>query len=132
MKKNTNKDIESFVDKMMKEAPLESPSVDFTSKVMHQVLVTSTSNVTVYKPLISKHVWIVLLTLTIGWIGYVMFVGDTIGVSWLDKMNFNKVSGIFSGLKISQTTMYILLMFAVMLGIQTPILKRYLDKRFEV
>ncbi|MFC4721094.1 hypothetical protein ACFO5O_02090 [Geojedonia litorea] len=129
MKKNTNKDIESFVDKMMKEAPLESPSVDFTSKVMHQVLVSSTSNVTAYKPLISKPIWILLLTLTIGWIGYVMFVGDTIDVSWFDNMNFNQFSSLFSGVKISQTTMYTLLMFAVMLGIQTPILKRYLDRR---
>ncbi|RIA10363.1 hypothetical protein OE09_2218 [Flavobacteriaceae bacterium MAR_2010_72] len=129
MKKNTNKDIEHVVDKLMKDASLESPSVDFTSKVMHQVSVTSKSNVTVYKPLIPKNILIALFALTLGWIGYSMFIGETIEINWLEKLNFNKVSSLFSGIKISQTTMYTLLMFAVMLGIQTPILKRYLDKR---
>ncbi|TVZ59061.1 hypothetical protein NA63_1586 [Flavobacteriaceae bacterium MAR_2010_105] len=129
MKKNTNKDIEHVMDKLMKDASLESPSVDFTSKVMHQVSVTSKSNVTVYKPLIPKNILIALFALTLGWIGYSMFIGETIEINWLEKLNFNKVSSFFSGFKISQTTMYSLLMFAVMLGIQTPILKRYLDKR---
>jgi hypothetical protein len=35
----SDKNIENLIDKMMSESTLESPSIDFTSKIMSQVLV---------------------------------------------------------------------------------------------
>lgn len=132
MKDQTNKHIEHFVEKVMKSSSLEKPSFDFTARVMSQVTSTSSSNVTVYRPLISKTTWVVLILITVGVITYSMFSKDTMSLVWLDKLDFSKVSNVFSGIKISNTVMYSLLMFAIMLFIQVPMLKHYYNKRFEV
>ena len=131
MKEQTNKHIETFVDKVMKSSTLETPSFDFTSKVMLHVSATSTSTVTVYKPLISKTAWVIMLLLTTVIIVYSLFSKDTSTLGLFDKLDFSKVFKLFSGVKISQTAMYSLLMFAVMLFIQVPLLKHYFNKRFE-
>jgi len=131
MKENANKHIDQFVDKVMKSSKLETPSFDFTAKVMSQITVTSRSAVTVYKPLISKTTWVILFLLTVGMVGFSFFNKDTSTLGWFDKLDFSIVSNLFSGVKISQTTMYSLLMFGVMLFIQIPLLKHYFNKRFD-
>jgi hypothetical protein len=57
MKENKNNQLENFTDHIMKGTALESPSADFTSKVMFHALAAPKSNVTIYKPLISKSVF---------------------------------------------------------------------------
>jgi len=131
MKENANKYLDQFVDKVMKTSKLETPSFDFTAKVMSQVSATSKSTVTVYKPLISKTVWGILLVLGAGLVVFSIFSKDNTTLGWFDQLDFSKVSNVFSGVKISQTTMYSLLMFGVMLFIQIPLLKHYFNKRFE-
>ena len=117
----------------MKSSTLETPSFDFTAKVMSQVKAkaTSRSTVTVYKPLISKTTWGILVLLTAGMIIYSTFSKDTTSLGLIDKLDLSKIPNVFSGFKISQTAMYSLLMFTVMLFIQIPILKHYFNKRFE-
>lgn len=132
MNENTNKNMERFVDKVMKSSTLESPSFDFTAKVMSQITAPSKSTITVYKPLIPKTVWGILLVLTAGMIGFSIFNQDSTSLGWLNQLDFSRVSNLFSGVKISQTAMYSLLMFGVMLFIQVPLLKHYFNKRFEV
>jgi len=131
MKEKANKHIEQFVDKAMKSSSLETPSFDFTTKVMSQVLENSKSTVTVYKPLISKTTWGILLLITGALIVYSLFSNDSTSFVWLDQIDFSKVSNLFSGIKISNTVMYSLLMFAVMLFIQIPLLKHYFNKQYE-
>ena len=131
MKNNANKHIDLFVDKVMKSSKLETPSFDFTAKVMSQISETSRSTLTVYKPLISKTAWVILLLLTAGMVGFSLFSKNTTTLGWFDQLDFSIVSNLFSGVKISQTTMYSLLMFGVMLFIQIPLLKHYFNKRFE-
>ena len=131
MKEHTNKPIEKLVDKVMKSSTLETPSFDFTAKVMSQVSATSRSTVTVYKPLFSKSAWVIILLLTAGIIGFSFLSNDTSTLGWFDKIDLSNVFNLFSGIKISQTTMYSLLMFGVMLFIQVPLLKHYFNKRFE-
>ncbi len=132
MNEHKNKHIDQFVDKVMKSSTLETPSFDFTAKVMSQVKATSRSSVTVYKPLISKPIWGVLVMLTVGVVVFSVFSKDTTTFGWFDQLDFSKVPNLFSGVKISQTAMYSLLMFAVMLCIQVPLLKHYFNKRFDV
>lgn len=131
MKENTNKHLDQFVAKVMKTSKLETPSFDFTAKVMSQITETSRSAVTVYEPLISKTAWAVLLLLTAGMVLFSIFSKNTTTLGWFDQLDFSKVSNLFSGIKISQTAMYSLLMFGVMLFIQIPLLKHYFNKRFE-
>lgn len=131
MKENANKNIDQFVDRVMKSSKLETPSFDFAAKVMSQITVNQISKVTVYKPLISKTTWGILLVLTAGMVGFQIFSQESTSLGWFDKLDFSIVSNLFSGVKISQTTMYSLLMFGVMLFIQIPLLKHYFNKRFE-
>jgi hypothetical protein len=131
MKENANKHIDQFVDKVMKTSKLETPSFNFTAKVMSQITETSRSTVTVYKPLISKTVWGILLVLGAVLVVFSIFSKDNTTLGWFDKLDISKVFNVFSGIEISQTTMYSLLMFGVMLFIQIPILKHYFNKRFE-
>lgn len=131
MNEHKNKNIERFVDKAMKSSKLETPSLDFTTNVMAQITMPIKSKVTVYKPLISKPVWGILVLLTIGIILFSTLSKDTTSLGLFDKFNLIKIPNLFSGFKISQTTMYSLLMFAVMLFIQIPLLKHYFNKRFE-
>lgn len=131
MKENANKHIDQFVDRVMKSSKFETPSFDFTAKIMSQITVNQRSKVTVYKPLISKTTWGILLVLTAGMVGFQIFSQESTSLGWFDKLDFSIVSNLFSGVKISQTTMYSLLMFGVMLFIQIPLLKHYFNKRFE-
>jgi len=124
--------MDKFVDKVMKSSTLETPSFDFTAKIMSQVTSISKSTVTVYKPLISKTGWGILLLLTAGLVVFSVYNKDTTTLGWFEKLDLSKVPNLFSGIKISQTAMYSLLMFAVMLFIQIPLLKHYFNKRFEV
>ena len=61
MKANEDKLLEKLVDTIMKNSKLEKPSLDFTAKIISQVLTTKTSEVYIYKPLISKYVFILVL-----------------------------------------------------------------------
>src|SRR6476659_8034768 len=60
MKENKDKKIEQYVHAAIKETPLESPSPDFTAKVMASVLTLDKSKATVFKPLISKTGWVLI------------------------------------------------------------------------
>lgn len=132
MKEKAKKHIDQFVDKVMRSSTLETPSFGFTANLMSQITVTSRSTVTVYKPLFSKTAWVILFLLTAGMVGFLIFSKDTTTLGWFDQLDFSSVTNKFSGIKISQTTMYSFLMFGVMLFIQIPLLKHYFNKRFEI
>lgn len=137
MKANTDKHIEKLVDKMMKETSLDIPSVGFTAQIMSQVLKINTSQTTVYKPLISKWVWFGLFISMLGIITYLSFNDSAISGGLLEKFNLEilpkfSMLNFFSGLHFSKSTFYACVLLAVMLFIQIPILKYYLDNRFEV
>ena len=87
MKANTDKHIEKFVDKMMKETTLDTPSVDFTAQVMSQVLKIKISQTTVYKPLISKWVWYGIFISMLGLIAYLSFNSSAVSGGLLEKFN---------------------------------------------
>jgi hypothetical protein len=137
MNHNTDKQIEKLVDKMLKETSLESPSFNFTNMVMAQVLVTETSQATVYKPLISKWIWYVVFTGIIGLTVYLIFNEPTTSNGLFEKLNFKRLpsfnfSNVISRFQFSKTTVYACGLLTVMLFIQIPILKHYINKRLEV
>ena len=137
MKANTDKHIEKFIDKMMKETSLDTPSVSFTVQIMSKVLKINTSQTTVYEPLISKWVWFGLFISMLGIITYLSFNDSAISGGLLEKFNLGilpkfSMLNFFSGLHFSKSTFYACVLLTVMLFIQIPILKYYIDKRFEV
>ena len=76
MKAKEDKNLEKFVDKIMKDASLETPSFDFTSKVMSKVFVAQNSETTMYKPLISKLGLTLVLSGIFMFFGYFSFNGN--------------------------------------------------------
>lgn len=137
MKDNLDNHIEKLIDKSVKKAALEKPSLGFTNSVMAQIDVLQISTITTYRPLISKPVWIAIFALTLVIVLYIIFGGSNFETGWLNSIDLsiitdNIFSNALSGLKISNTVMYAIVLFGLMLFIQVPILKHHFDKRLEM
>ena len=130
--KEENKNIENLIDKMMAENTLESPSFDFTSKIMAQVLVTEKSKIKTYKPLISKSIWIVICLGLVGLTVYAsLFSGNEYNVG-IDKSYTEKFSAVFSGIHLSKNILYAILVVPFTILIQIGLLKNYFDKKYQL
>ena len=130
--KEENKNIENLIDKMMAENTLETPSFDFTSKIMAQVLVTEKSKVKSYKPLISKTSWILIGVGAIALVVYASLFSGTEYNPGIDKSYTERFSTLFSGIHFSKNILYAILVVPFMILIQIGLLKNYFDKRFEL
>lgn len=133
MKVNEDKHIEKFIDKVMKEIALEKPSIDFTSKVMSQVMATKKSAVTVYQPLISKYSWMIIFGSFLLLVVYLIKNGDTQSTSWIDSIDLSILShNIFSKVKFSRIGFYAVLFLTLMFYIQIPLIKNQINKQYKV
>nr|WP_198999611.1 hypothetical protein [Flavobacterium sp. ASV13] len=130
--KESDKNIENLIEKMMAENTLQSPSADFTSNIMSKILIAEEVKIKPYKPLISISTWIFIgIALALLIIYNVYFTGTEnnleIGKSYTDK-----ISAIVSGIYISKTTLYAILIVPFMILIQIGILKNYFDKKYQL
>ncbi|MBK8610579.1 MAG: hypothetical protein IPL84_11725 [Chitinophagaceae bacterium] len=133
MKANTDKHLEDLAEKLMKDLPLEKPTVNFTANVMS--LLEAKSSATAYKPLISKRAWFILFTALTALFIFLFFNGDAEAGVWsrqlgLDKINYNAFDG-FSGFKLSTVSMYSLAAGTLMILIQLSFLKKYFSSRLK-
>lgn len=136
MKENADKHLDDLSRKVIGKSAVESPSFDFTQTVMSQIKALGTSRATTYVPLISKRIWLLLSVGIASIIGYVLFGSSNTETTWFGNLELNRyvdfdITDAFSSFQVSQTMLYVALLFAVMLAIQIPILKHQLDKRFE-
>lgn len=130
--KESDKNIENLIDKMMAENTLESPSIDFTSKIMSQVLAVEKRKIKAYKPLISKSTWIFIgLSLT-ALTAYSIFTNNDISNFEIVKLYTDKASNLFSGIHFSKNILYAILIVPFMILIQIGLLKNYFDKKYEM
>jgi hypothetical protein len=127
----SDKNIEKFIGKIMAESTLESPSIDFTSKVMSQILVAERSKIQDYKPLISTPIWIVILGSLISLILYTVF-GNEPYDSEIGHSYIVNTANLFSELHFSKNTIYAILIVPLMILIQIPLLKNYYDKKYQL
>lgn len=133
MEDNTNKKLDSFAKRRIKELNLESPSKDFTNAIMDTIADLEAKKVTVYQPLISKKVWLGIAALIVG-VFFIPFQTQegsvlnkvSIDLSFLESIN---VSGLFDGLAVSSTTFYAMLLFSIMGFVQIFYIKGYFNKR---
>jgi hypothetical protein len=132
MKANNDKNLEKFTGNLMKETSLEKAPVDFTSKVMAEVLAAGTGS-PVYKPLISKRAWAIIFTAMAACICYLIINAGGLADGWFKADGFAAVSNKFqqnlAGIKISSLTLYTVVLSTAMLLIQIVYLKGYLNKR---
>lgn len=130
--KESDKNIENLIDKMMAENTLESPSIDFTSKIMSQVLAVEKRKIKAYRPLISKPMWVFiglnLIALTI----YSIFTNNDVSNFEIVKLYTDKASTLFSGIHFSKNILYAILVVPFMTLIQIGLLKNYFDKKYQL
>jgi hypothetical protein len=129
--KESDKNIEKFIGEIMTQSTLESPPIDFTSKVMSQILVAEKSKIQAYKPLISIPIWIVVLGSLISLILYSAFGNEPYN-SEIDHPYTVNIPNIFSELHFSKNTIYAILIVPLMILIQIPLLKNYYDKKYKL
>ncbi|HEX9601326.1 MAG TPA: hypothetical protein VF985_07550 [Mariniflexile sp.] len=141
MNEQTDKYLDQLAKKVMKDAPLETPSFNFTDTVMSQVSALSYKKVTEYKPLISKTGWVFILVGILILVFFVLFGNQTSSSGWSNTIDFSMLSNntmtqALSNFKIpsftiSKTSTYAIVLFGVMLCIQISFLKHHFNQRFE-
>lgn len=126
-----DKHIENLIHEMMKNQTLETPSFDFTSKVMNKVVANQKSKAFEYKPLISKQAIFIILSLLIILISYALLQGTTGSSKWSIPLNFgflykNNISGMFS---FSKITTYSAVLGTLMLFAQITFLRNHFNHK---
>jgi hypothetical protein len=129
-----DKNIEKLVENLMAETSMESPSIEFTAKVMSGVFAVKKNKAFTYKPIISKRAWFVIFGIIVALFAFLIFntqltsEGSNFNLTFL---NFDQFLKPFSGFKISPMTANVLLTATVMVFIQIFLLKTYLSKRLQ-
>ncbi len=134
MKDSKDKYIGILVEKMMKEVSLDKTSFDFTSKVMSKVLVTKPTYLTVYKPLISKTVLILIFVCIIILFTYIMSNGNNTTSGWMNTLNWSQFynNHLFFRFKFSKISLYAIVLATLMLFLQISLLKNYFRQQEEL
>ncbi|KAF2336349.1 hypothetical protein [Flavobacterium daemonense] len=130
--KEEDKNLENLIEKMMAENTLQSPSADFTSNLMSQILVAEKAKIKPYKPLISISTWIFIGVVLALLIAYNVFFAGAQNNLEIGKSYTDKISAIVSGIHISKTLLYAILVVPFMILIQVGILKNYFDKKYQL
>lgn len=128
-------DIEQLIDRMMAEEKLQSPTIDFTSKIMTQVQLLEEKKLKAYKPLISKPVWIsigIALAFLVIYVSLFSVSESTLKVDEIGKLYSDKIAAAFSGIHFSKNILYAILIVPFMILVQVGVLKNYFDKRYQV
>jgi membrane-associated PAP2 superfamily phosphatase len=136
MQEHTEQYLDKLAKKVMQSTPLEKPSLDFTANIMSKVSNIASNDITVYKPLISKRMWLVIAVLVVGSLFYGIFGSGLEAIGWFDKVDLsvisnNKITETISGIRFSKTLVYAIGLCGLVFFIQIPMMKHYLDKRLE-
>ncbi|CAM2773096.1 hypothetical protein [Flavobacterium frigoris] len=134
MHEKIDKQMDNLVKKVILKASLETPSFDFTAQIMTQLAAKKQSESTIYKPLISRTVWIAIFVGFVVLIAYSFFGMQQESQNWILDFGVLTYSSIFDQLPeitVSKTVSYALVSLSIMVLIQVSVLKDYLDKRFE-
>ncbi len=131
MDKTDERELEDFVDKIMDETILESPSSNFTDTIMSQIVEGEIEVSTQYKPLVPRSVLIFLCIGLVGLTGYLASDYSIDNETWFGNgqvdLFFERILAWPQILSSSKITMYAVLFFGLLFLIQIPWLKRYFD-----
>ncbi len=136
MKENEDKNLDELAKKVISRSRLDTPSVNFTNRIMSQIDALNSTNAIAYQPLISKRVWAILAILFTCIMSYIIYYNSGSSSIWFDSLDFNivnldKFTSLLSGISISQTLSYTIGIFALMICVQVTYLKHHFNKRFE-
>lgn len=133
--KESDKNIEQLIDRMMAEEKLQSPSIDFTSKIMAQVQLLEEKKLKTYKPLISKPIWIsigIALVFLVIYVSLFSVSESNLKIDEIGKLYSDKITSAFTGVHFSKNILYAILIVPFMILVQVGVLKNYFDKKYEL
>lgn len=134
MKNREDKNIEKLIENLMAETSVESPSVEFSNKVMSGVFAVEKNKAFIYKPIISKRAWFIIFGAFCALFAFLIsnssLTSDGINFN-LTFLNFDKFLTAFSGFEFSTLTANVIFAASIMVFIQAFLLKIYLNKRFQ-
>jgi hypothetical protein len=136
MKENRNKELDDFVRKVVKEAGLEKPSLNFTETLLSKIDASGPIvDATLYKPLISKMGWGITSLIIVGLCALAVFGKVDTPIVLLDKISLityakDSFLDAVRPLELSDTMSYSILIFLVFIMIQIALLKYRLDRRY--
>ncbi|WP_430968717.1 hypothetical protein [Spongiimicrobium sp. 2-473A-2-J] len=135
MEENKEKELDALLKKTVKEAGLEQPSMDFTATVLSKISETAPTTARVYRPLISKGAWLLLLLAVLGVFAYSLLGNGDLSfmglsdVRWSEHLNFDFLEQ-WTQWKISNIFVYGTLGLTLFVCLQVVLLKRHLDNRY--
>ncbi|WP_288955939.1 hypothetical protein [uncultured Polaribacter sp.] len=135
MGENKNiEELDAFARKYVKEIPKEKISLDFTASVMNKILLQSQQKVFTTKALISKKGWFVIAIVVLA---IVLIPFKNLEQSLLNFPEFNfsflekfQFLNLLESVNISNTVLYAIFFFGLMIIAQVFVLKNYFNKRF--
>ena len=127
-------ELDAFANKYVKEIPQEKPSFDFTASIMQTIAKESTSKVFKTSALISKKGWFVVLTVIVAalFVSFKETEQSLFNLPELDLSFFDKIQipNLFESIAVSNTVLYAVLFFGLMIIAQVVFLKNHFNKRF--
>ncbi len=136
MEENKDKQDHAFAKKLIIEAGLETPKLDFTKTVMDALKTKETIPASLqYSPLISPAWWGFISALVVAIFTYVLLSESTLESSWLTLHQFHGFAeyNVFeTTLKqpIAMTAVYGCVALAVLVLVQIPLLKKYFNRYY--
>ena len=132
MESHSEQHFDDLAKKVYKSTQIETPSFDFTSKVMAKL---ESETVITYKPLISKIGWLVIVAIITG-ISIYIFNTSTGESSFLNEVDYsvltnNKVTSLLSSVTFSKTLMYAVLFLGLAWFVQVKMINQFVEKRLE-
>lgn len=130
-----NIELDTFAKKYIQEIKEESPSKDFTTSLMSAIVLENSKSVTVSKALISKKAWFVILSIVLA-VVLIPFKSQEKSLFTMPELDFSffnkiQIPNVLESFSISNTVLYAIFLFGLMLIAQVLFLKNHLNKRFE-
>lgn len=127
-------ELDTFAEKYVKEIKQEQPSFDFTASIMETIAKESTAKVFKTTALISKKAWFVISVLLLAAI-FIPFKTSNKEFLNLPKVNFSffdkiQIPNLFESFTVSNTVLYSILFFGLMVIAQVVFLKNHFNKRY--
>lgn len=132
MDKREYKELEDFVDGVMAEAPMDTPSLEFTQNVLKK-LEAETPKVYQYKPMLPKTAMVALCA---SFVALLVFVWSRFGLDsgqgWFKKLHletwFQANWDWIGAYHASKVMVYAFLFLGLMFFVQVPWLKKQLNR----
>jgi hypothetical protein len=129
---DNQKELEGLIDKLMASDGLETPSSDFTKKVVNKAIKAKNYQVE-YKPLLPKWILYLAAVMVISFVVYGINLYATSGTSATYFKDLDKVgtwsSNFFEQLNFSKTVTYAIVISGLMTCFHTLVLKKHFENR---